>query len=257
MPVLEIRNLSKRFGGLAAVSDLYLHIGRGEIFGLIGPNGAGKTTVLDMVGGTLSPSRGKVIFKSEDITKFPPHRRAQRGIARVFQRNVLFRSLMVLENVLAGFHLRSKMGLAGMFSKRASTRNQERGLHKEAMEILQFVGLAQQADEMAVNLPHGKQRALCLAIAMATQAQLFLLDEPLTGMAGEETDAMMSMIRTLRDEREITIVVVEHNIRAVTGLCDRVAVLDYGKKIAEGLPKKVVENPTVIEAFLGVEENAV
>jgi branched-chain amino acid transport system ATP-binding protein len=257
LPVLEIRNLSKRFGGLAAVSELDLDIGRGEIFGLIGPNGAGKTTVLDMVGGTLFPSMGKISFKGEDITKFPPHRRAQRGIARVFQRNVLFRSLMVLENVLAGFHLRSGTGIAEIFFKRASTRSQERGLHKEAMEILQFVGLVQQADEMAVNLPHGKQRALCLAIALATQAQLFLLDEPLTGMGGEETEAMMSMVRTLRDERGITIVVVEHNIRAVTGLCDRVAVLDYGKKIAEGLPKKVVENPTVIEAFLGVKENAV
>lgn len=244
MPLLEIHHLSKRFGGLTAVSDLDLHIERGEIFGLIGPNGAGKTTVMDMVGGTLFPSMGKISFKGEDITKLPPHRRAQRGIARVFQRNILFQSLMVLENVLAGCHLRSGRGF------------RERGMHKEAMDILQFVGLAQQANEMAVNLPHGKQRALCLAIALATQAQLFLLDEPLTGMGGEETEAMMRMIRTLRDERGITIVVVEHNMRAVTGLCERVAVLDYGKKIVEGLPGNVVENPTVIEAFLGVEENA-
>ena len=257
MALLEIRNLGKRFGGLAAVSELDLDIGQGEIFGLIGPNGAGKTTVLNMVGGTLLPTKGKIIFRDEDITRFPPYRRAQRGIARVFQRDVLFRSLTVLENVLAGFHMSSRMGFTEIFFKRPSARSQEGALHEKAMEILQFVRLAQQADEMAINLPHGNQRALCLAIALATQAQLLLLDEPITGMSGEEIEAMMSMIRTLRDERGITSVVVEHNIRAVTGLCDRVAVLDYGRKIAEGPPKKVVENPTVIEAYLGVEENAV
>jgi branched-chain amino acid transport system ATP-binding protein len=257
LALLEIRNLGKRFGGLAAVSELDLDIGKGEIFGLIGPNGAGKSTVLNIVGGTLFPTRGKINFRDEDITKFPPYRRAQRGIARVFQRDVLFRSLTVLENVLAGFHMSSRAGFTEIFFKGPSTRSQERALQEKAMEILQFVRLNQQADEMAINLPHGNQRALCLAIAMATKAQLLLLDEPLTGMNSEEIEAMMSMIRTLRDEKGITSVVVEHNIRAVVGLCDRVAVLDYGRKIAEGSPKEVVENPTVIEAYLGVEENAI
>jgi branched-chain amino acid transport system ATP-binding protein len=149
------------------------------------------------------------------------------------------------------------MGLAEIFFKRPSTRRQERVLHEKAMEILQFVRLDRQADEMAINLPHGNQRALCLAIALATQAQLFLLDEPLTGMGGEEIEAMMDMIRILREERGITSIVVEHNMRAVIGLCDRAVVLDYGKKIAEGSPKEVVENPGVIEAYLGAEEDVI
>jgi len=251
--LLEIRNLGKRFGGLAAVSELDLDIDRGEIFGLIGPNGAGKSTVLNMVGGTLLPTSGKITFVDEDITKFPPYRRAQRGIARVF----LFRSFTVLENVLAGLYLVSGTGFTEIFFKGLSARNREKALHEKAMEILRFVNLDQQADEMAINLPHGNQRALCLAIAMATQAQLLLLDEPLTGMNDEEIEAIMSMIRTLRDEKGITSIVVEHNMRAVAGLCDRVAVLDYGKKIAEGPPKEVVDNPVVIEAYLGAEENAV
>jgi len=257
LALLEIRNLGKRFGGLAAVSELDLDVGKGEIFGLIGPNGAGKSTVLNMVGGTLLPTSGKIIFGGQEVTRFPPYRRARRGIARVFQRDVLFRSFTVLENVLAGLHLSSSAGFIEIFFKRLSIRNQEKALHEKAMEILQFVNLAQQADEMAINLPHGNQRALCLAIAMATQAQLLLLDEPLTGMNDEEIKAMMSMIRTLRDEKGITSIVVEHNMRAVVGLCDRIAVIDYGRKIAEGSPKEVVDNPAVIEAYLGVEENAV
>ena len=255
--MLEVRNLDKHFGGLAAVSELDLNVSQGEIFGLIGPNGAGKTTVLNVIAGTFLPTRGKVIFKGEDITRFPPYRRAQRGIARVFQRNVLFRSFTVKENLLVGFHLRSSKSATEIFYKNAAAHNQERVEREKAMQILRFVGLSQQADELAINLPHGYQRALCLAVALATEPELLLLDEPLTGMSAEETATMMDMIRALRDERGITSVVVEHNIRAVLGLCDRIAVLDYGRKICEGLPKEVVENPEVIEAYLGAEQDAV
>lgn len=258
MALLEIRNLGRRFGGLAAVSDLDLDVEDGEIFGLIGPNGAGKSTVLNMIGGTLLPTRGKIRFKDQEVTRWPPYRRAKIGIARVFQRDVLFRSLTVLENVLAGLHLSSSAGFIEIFFKGLSVHSQEKALYEKAMEILQFVRLTKHANEMAINLPHGNQRALCLAIAMATQAQLLLLDEPLTGMNEEEIEAMMDLVRTLRDEKGVTSIVVEHNMRAVVGLCDRAAVLDYGRKIAEGLTKEVVNNPTVIEAYLGVEEeNAV
>lgn len=255
--MLEIRSLDKHFGGLAAVSDLDLGVSQGEIFGLIGPNGAGKTTVLNVIGGAFFPTRGKVIFKGEDITRFPPYRRAQRGIARVFQRNVLFRSFTVMENLLASFHLHSRKGATEIFYKDTAARNRERAEREKAMEILEFVGLSQQADELSTNLPHGNQRALCLAVALATEPELLLLDEPLTGMNAEETATMMGMIRALRDERGITSVVVEHNIRAVIGLCDRAVVLDYGKKIAEGSPKEVVEKPEVIEAYLGVEQDVI
>jgi branched-chain amino acid transport system ATP-binding protein len=257
LALLEIRNLTRRFGGLIAVSELDLDISRGEIFGLIGPNGAGKSTVLNMIGGTLAPTTGKIFFDGKDITSLPPYRRARRGIARVFQRDVLFRSLTVLENVLAGSNLSSRPGLADIFIKTPSMLNREKEMYEKAMEMLRFVNLVQQADEMAINLPHGNQRALCLAIALATKAKLFLLDEPLTGMNSDEINAMVGMIKTLRDERGITSVIVEHNIKAVKGLCDRIAVLDYGKKIAEGSPQEVVTNPTVIEAYLGVEESAI
>ena len=255
MALLEINSLAKRFGGLLAVNALDLNVEQGEILGLIGPNGAGKTTVLNIIGGTLSPTAGKLSFRGEDITKFPPHRRCQRGIARIFQRNILFHSFTVIDNMLSGFHLHSKKGLTEVF-RSISTRHQS-VLYEKAVEILQFVGLANQADEMAINLPHGHQRALCLAIALATQPRLLLLDEPLTGMNAEEVAGMSDMIRTLRDEKGITSIVVEHNIKAVTGLCDRIAVLNYGRKIAEGSPKDITGNPDVIEAYLGAEDDAI
>ena len=255
VPVLQIGDLTKYFGGLGAVVDLDLNVYQGEIMGLIGPNGAGKSTVLNMIAGTLSPSKGKLIFKGEDITNLPPHRMAKKGIARVFQSNTLFENVSVITNVRVGLHLHTKIGFLGGFFGSSYTHGREKLLYEEAMEILRFIGLSDQRDQLAINLPHGSQRALCLAVAMAVKPNLLLLDEPLTGMDAEEVNIMISLIKALRDERGITSIIVEHNMRAVMGLCNRIAILNYGSKIAEGAPTEISENPAVIEAYLGAEQD--
>ena len=255
MPLLEVKNLTKYFGGLAAVSALDMDVSEGEILGLIGPNGAGKSTVLNMLGGNFQPSEGGIIYKGKDLKKLPPYIRARLGIARVFQLDVLFSSFTVLENLLAGSHLHFKKSITEVFYRHAKALRREESQYEKAMEALRFVRLERHADEMAINLPHGKMRALGLAIALATDPDLLLLDEPLTGMNAEETSTMMAMIKALREEKGITCIVVEHNMKAVIGLCDRVVVLDYGRKITEGTPKEVVNKPEVIEAYLGAEQD--
>jgi len=234
---------------------LDLDVSRGKIVGLIGPNGAGKSTALNMIDGTLPSSKGEVIFDGEEITKLASYQRAQRGIGRVFQEDLLFGNFKVIENVRVGLHLQSKIGLSDIFLNTRSKHRQEKVLQEKAFDGLEFVGLAEHADELAINLPHGRQRLLSLAIALAIQPQLLLLDEPVTGMNAEEVATMLAMIRALREKKGITCIIIEHNLRAVMGLCDRIAVLNFGKKIAEGTPKEVVENPAVIEAYLGTEED--
>jgi branched-chain amino acid transport system ATP-binding protein len=230
-------------------------VDQGQIFGLIGPNGAGKSTVLNMVGGTLRPSQGKIIFRGKEITKLSSHKRAEQGIGRVFQENLLFTSFTVLQNLLVGCHLQSPISLASIFRKTSSYRSREEALMKNALDTLKFVGLSDYFCEMAINLPHGRQRLLALAVALAIQPQLLLLDEPVTGMNAEEVALMVTMIKALREKKGITCVVVEHNMKAVMGLCDRIVVLNFGKRIAEGSPQAIVENKAVIEAYLGTDED--
>jgi branched-chain amino acid transport system ATP-binding protein len=255
-PILQLNHLTKYFGGLGAVVDLNLGVSQGEILGLIGPNGAGKTTVINMIAGAMHPSRGKLIFKGEDVTHLPPHRIAEKGIGRIFQSNTLFQHWSVIANVRVGLHLHRNIDFLSGFFGLSHARKREDFLYERALEILRFVGLFSKKDQLAINLPHGNQRVLCLAVTLALRPTLLLLDEPVTGMNAEEVSVMLSLIRALRDEKGITCIMVEHNMKAVMGLCDRIAVLNYGKKIAEGSPGEVSENPAVIEAYLGVEQDA-
>ncbi len=256
MALLKVRSLTKTFGGLDAVKELNFDLNKGEILGIIGPNGAGKSTVFNMICGTFKPTSGALTFRGEDITGLPPHQIAKRGIARLFQGNVLFHNFTVLKNVLIGLHLHTQLGLFGFLFGSPAAHRREKVLHAKAMEILKLVGIADEADRTASNQPHGNQRLLCLAVALASEPKLLLLDEPVTGMNAQEVSGMLAVIKKLRKEKGITSIVVEHNMKAVMGLCDRIVTISYGRKIAEGTPKKIASNPAVIEAYLGAEQDA-
>jgi branched-chain amino acid transport system ATP-binding protein len=256
--LLEITNLSKHFGGLAAVANLHLNVKEGEIFGIIGPNGAGKSTILNMIDGYLRPTSGKVFFREQDVTYRVPHERARRGIARVFQSNILFSDIPVMTNVRVGFHLHSGIRFwASFFGFKKRIDRQEMFLAEKAEEILKFVGLYEEREKEATSLPHASQRRLCLAIALAVDPSLLLLDEPLAGMTAEEVASMQIVIHGLREEKGITCIIVEHNMKAIMKLCDRIAVINYGRKIAEGPPSEISKNPEVIEAYLGAADHAI
>lgn len=252
--LLEVSGLTKYFGGLAAVSQFDMHVNEGEIAGLIGPNGAGKTTLFNLVTGVLRPTRGKVMFDGNDITNKKPHQVAELGIGRTFQLNPLFANFTVLQNVSASFHLHPRSSLLDIYFNTATYRNNEAYILEQSLEILKLVGLDQVKDELAKNLPHGYQKMLGIARALAVKPKLLLLDEPIAGMNPDEIDFTMTGIRKTR-QKGTTIVVVEHNMR-IMDLCDRVVVINFGKKITEGLPKEVRENQEVIQAYFGGEHAA-
>jgi branched-chain amino acid transport system ATP-binding protein len=253
MSLVEISELTRHFGGLAAVSSLDMDIGAGVIHGLIGPNGAGKSTALNLIGGDLPPSRGTIRFEGKDVSRLPSHRRAELGIARVYQENLLLDSFSALDNVIVGLHLKTRMNVREIILGGRRARDHDRRLAVRAEEILERSGLRGIKNQPASSLPHGQQRILSLAIALAVEPKLLLLDEPLSGMNAEEVDRMMEIIRDL-NKHGMTCLVVEHNLKAIMGLCDFITVLNFGMKLAEGSPQQISNHPAVIEAYIGVDD---
>jgi branched-chain amino acid transport system ATP-binding protein len=253
-PILQVRDLGRTFGGIVAVSDLTLDVKAGSIHGLIGPNGAGKTTTFNVISGFYAPSRGKVIYLGEDISGQATSALAELGLVRTFQGTTLFQEFTVLNNVRLGCHRSAK---AGFLQRVLGTdRATEEAAEKKARRILKLLSLEKLADELSSNLSHGHQRALGLAIALAADPKLLLLDEPFTGMNPEETRQMIELVQRVRKEQDVTIMLIEHDMQAVMGLCDTITVMNFGTLLAEGTPEEVRNNPVVIEAYLGSASDA-
>ena len=260
-PILKVKNLTMDFGGLRALDSLDLDVVEGEIAALIGPNGAGKTTFFNCITGLHSPTKGDMIIsppgqKQERLNGLKPNHVTERGLARTFQNIRLFQNMTVLENVMIGRHCRMSAGIAGAIFRGRSTRREEKEVVRDSYIILEKIGLTEFVNEFAMNLPYGAQRRLEIARAMATEPFILLLDEPAAGMNPQETKELDDLILWIRDNEKISILLIEHDMQLVMSLSDRIFVVDYGKKIAQGTPEEIKNNPAVIKAYLGEEIDA-